>query len=125
MMTVPRHIVGRPFLGLLMQGFLFALIPLLPYLILLALNDFRSFEYDWHQFLFVYWTISELDSGGFNSVNARALVLLAALSGMVFLINLLMCGRDVLLLRVELPPRVQQELAAARTPEAPVESVFD
>jgi hypothetical protein len=51
--------------------------------------------------------------------------LLAALSGIVFLINLLMCGRDVLLLRVELPPRVQQELAATRTPKAPVESAFD
>jgi hypothetical protein len=91
----------------------------------LALHDFRSFDYGWHQFLFVSWTISELDSGGFSSVNARALVLLAALSGIVFLINLLMCGRDVLLLRVELPPRVQQELAAKRTPEAPVESAFD
>ena len=125
MMSVPRHIVGRPFLGLFMQAFLFALVPLLPYFILLALHDFRSFDYGWHQLLFVSWTIRELDSGGFSSVNTRAIVLLAALSGIVFLINLLMCGRDVLLLRVELPPRVQQELAATRTPKAPVESAFD
>jgi hypothetical protein len=125
MMTVPRHVVGRPFLGLLMQAFLFALVPLLPYLVLLSLNDFRSFSYGWHQFLFVTWTISELDSGGFTGVNAGALVLLAALSGIVFLINLLMCGRDVLLLRVELPPRIQQEVAAARTPEAPIENALD
>ena len=125
MMVVPRHIVGRPFLGLILQGFLFTLVPLAPYFVLLALNDFRSFEYGWHQFLFVFWTISEFDSGGFSSTNALAIVLLAILSGVVFCVNLLLCGRDVTLLRVELPARVQQEVTAVSPSKPSVDNSFD
>ena len=125
MMTVPRHIVGRPFLGLVLQAFLFVLVPLFPFFVISAISDFQSFEYDWHQFLFVFWTISELGIGGFSAAIARSVVMLAALSGVVFLINLLLCGRDVILLRVELPPRVQQDVEAAHPPKALVEKVLD
>lgn len=121
MMAIPRISSGRMIVGFLVQIIVVAAGAALPFLITTFTNRFQPFNYGWHQFLNIPWTLTEMDGPGIGTV-APAVVLLALCALAVFGLNLVLCGRDVLLVRINLPQRVQQEineLAPSRTVAVP------
>jgi hypothetical protein len=109
MLAIPRHVQGRMLIGLLLQGILISLGVLIPFLIMLLVTGFREFPYDWHQFSNLFWTFSLLERSSGASIGSSLLLLVLCAVG-VFGLNLLLCGRDVLLIRTRLPNRLQEEL---------------
>ncbi len=90
------------------------LLHLLPLILVFYFNDYREFDYDWHQALNVYWTSLEAsDGGGAGLVLSTLIVTLAAI--VVFGLNLTLSTRDVMLIRVAEPPRNQLETKLATT----------
>lgn len=118
MLLCSRTVVARVLVGLLIQAFLIGVGTLLPLAVVLFLNDFQEFYYDWHQALNPFWTISDIGQHGITNDNMATLVLLPLLGILVFGLNLLLSGRDVLLIRIELPPRLEQEMKS-RVPDQP------
>lgn len=79
----------------------------------LAINDYKTIEYDWYVFPNFFWTLGEL----FPKSQERwtspeyfyALVALATCAFVLCMINVAMAAKDVVLLRIETPERVVQE----------------
>lgn len=118
LLTISTRIPSRALLGFLIQFLLVACLIALPFLGMLIANRFQTFNYTWHQGLNVFWTLIELASkqlGGDNGVVLTGLPLLALL---VFALNLLLCGRDVMMVRVELPARIRRETEESKRPTA-------
>jgi len=124
MLIIPRTVVARVMIGLLIQFFLIAVGTLLPLAIMLFMTGFREFFYGWHQALNPFWTISDIASNGISNDNAATLILLPLLALPVFGLNLVMSGRDVLLIRIGLPPKLEQELQTQITPPSPIPDPF-
>jgi hypothetical protein len=68
-------------------------------------NNFRMAVYEFYLFPNIFWTISYID----DSLKTGALYWLSIVAAIVFQANLLFLTRDVMLVRVEAPPRVRQE----------------
>jgi ABC-type transport system involved in multi-copper enzyme maturation permease subunit len=109
MMAVPRIVTGRMVIGLLVQVLVVGAGVTLPFLVALIGSGFRPFNYSWHQFLNIPWTLIEMERTGIGSV-VPSMILLALCALPVFGLNLILCGRDVLLVRMNLPQRLQQEI---------------
>lgn len=117
--TIPSRMLSS--FCLLTVTLLFA--HLIPLILVYYWNDYREFDYGWHQALNIWWTadVALNDLPLRNSVNifsseiglSIALVTLCAIS--IFGLNLSLCTRDVLLVRVAQPPRVLEEIGLAST----------
>ena len=88
---------------------LYLLIHLIPYFLAAYWNDFSSVTYDWHQTFNVILTVEEVTTGNWTLFLAN-LVALALASIVVFGLNLLLSTRDVMIVRLAAPPRVELEL---------------
>jgi len=85
----------------------------------LVANEYRDLEFDWYCFINPVWTLGTLFpsfifSGQANPVLATAENFLAWLwlmgtGGFMFLLNAVFAARDVMLTRIEAPPRVLEE----------------
>ncbi len=83
-------------------------------------NNFRMAVYEFYLFPNMFWTLSYID----DSLKTGALYWLGLSAVIVFQANLLFLTRDVMLVRVEAPPRVRQErnekMAETETPVDPL-----
>jgi ABC-type Na+ efflux pump permease subunit len=85
----------------------------------LAANNFRDMYFDWYCFLNPFWMLSEYSSDNtiqpsmqdvFSSAELFFAWLALIISGsVVFFINAILTARDVMITRVETPPRVRAE----------------
>ncbi|MEQ1827523.1 MAG: hypothetical protein ABL921_16310 [Pirellula sp.] len=79
----------------------------------LAVNDYRTIDFDWYVFPNFFWTLGELFPGNQEKWTSPeclfAVVGLILTSGIVGFINVLLTAKDVVLLRIETPERVVQE----------------
>jgi hypothetical protein len=108
MLAIPRSTPGRMLVGLLAQVIILAVGIFLPLLVAMLATGFRPFSYGPLHFLNMPWTITQLARSGAGMVGPSILALaLAAI--IVFGLNLLLCCRDVLLVRASLPDRLLEE----------------
>ncbi|MFK7736387.1 MAG: ABC transporter permease [Pirellulaceae bacterium] len=97
-----------------------------PLLAIYYLNDFRNPDYDWHQAFNIPWTVTEVNRNGiaatlsnFSGSLGRGFMLLTLCAVGVFGLNLLLCTRDILLVRVAEPPRVREDKGLSPTETTP------
>ena len=120
MLMVPRAVAARVMVGLLIQLFLVATGSLLPIAILMFMTRFQQFSYGWHQAMNPFWTIADIGEYGITSDNTLSMVLLPLLAAVIFGLNLVLCGRDVMFIRIEVPHRLEEEKAqTAEPPQVP------
>lgn len=81
---------------------------LIPWLGVYYLNDFREYNYGWHQAFNVYWSVLEVADRVSLDIGA-SIVIVSLCAIVIFGLNLMLCTRDVMLVRVSQPPRVRQE----------------
>ena len=117
MLAIPKTVSGRMVMGFLLQAILVLAGVAVPMIVISLLNGFRQPDYGWHQFPNIVWTIGEVSSTGIASV-APSFLLLALFAIPIFGLNLLLCGRDVLLVRIHVPGRLKEEIQANQ-PEPP------
>jgi hypothetical protein len=110
MFAVSRRFHARVLIGLVIQLLLLVFGAMTAFFIALIASGFRDLDYSWIQVFNVMWTASDLASNGITNDNMPGLTVLSLLGLIVFVVNLLLCGRDVLLVRVGLPPRVKEEM---------------
>ncbi len=98
---------------------------LVPWVSVFYYNDYREFPYSWHQAFNIPWSVTEVNDRLSLDIGASILIITLCAFG-VFGLNLLMSTRDVMLVRVALPPRVReedaQETAAPQPPPDPFAS---
>lgn len=83
----------------------------------LAINNFRDMEFDWYCFVNPFWMLAEYESAVFptsqnifySSAVFFGLISLMSSASLVFLLNAILTARDVMITRVETPPRVKAE----------------
>ncbi|MBX3423064.1 MAG: hypothetical protein KF752_16025 [Pirellulaceae bacterium] len=122
MLIVPRQVSARLLVGFLLQCMMVVVLGLLPYSAVLVANRFEPFDYDWHQSLNVYWTLEDVVNNGISARHTIALVAVPLLAAAVFVLNLGLSSQDILLVRVQLPQRLQQEIASTTTtPPTPLD----
>lgn len=108
MMAVSRGIPGRMIGSVALLAVLMIFAQLIPLFTVYYFNDYREFDYGWHQALNIIWTCGEaLDSISADVVGSVTLLTLCAVA--IFGLNLVLCTRDVMLVRVSQPPRVREE----------------
>lgn len=123
MMLVPRQQPSRMVGAVAMMAASLLLCHLVPLFLVYYANDYREFDYDWHQAFNIIWTVREILDN--NSVDLGASMVIITLCAIgVFGLNLLLCTRDVMLVRVGLPPRVREEELAKQSAPAPVIDPF-
>lgn len=108
MLGVGRHMPARMLGAFALMAVMMLLMHLIPWVTVFFLNDYREYSYDWHQSLNIFWTCSE----AFDGVSAGlefTMAMLTILAISIFGLNLVLCTRDVMLVRVAEPPRVQAE----------------
>ncbi len=117
MMSVTKQLPGRMVASVAMLIVLLILAHLIPLMTVFYLNDYREFDYGWHQAFNIFWTTAEAVDGLSAEIGASmVIVTLCALA--VFGLNLILSTRDVMLIRVSRPPRVMEEegaVASAQT----------
>lgn len=126
MLAVPRYIAGRVVGSVAMLSVVLILAHLLPLIAVFYLNDYRNFDYDWHQAFNIFWTISGIMDNSTIDVHATTIILtLSAVA--TFGLNLILCTRDVMLVRVAEPPRVQEdeESETPSEPDTPIDPFAD
>lgn len=123
MLKVHKAVSGRMVIGFLIQAIFILAGMAFPFLLVTALTQFQAPEYGWHQFTNLGWTLSELNSQGISFV-APSIILLALFSVAIFVLNLILCGRDVLLVRILLPGRLQHEISSNQPEPVPLPDPF-
>lgn len=117
LLAVPKHMPARMLASFALLVVLLIFAHLLPLVVVYYLNDYREFAYDWHQAFNIIWSIDEaIDNASlgsnflsFSGQFGTSIVLLTLCAIGVFGLNLILCTRDVLLVRVSIPPRVREE----------------
>ena len=89
-----------------------------PLLLVYAFNDYREFDYDWHQAFNIVWTCSKASEGLTLPVEVSMGILTLA-SIAIFGLNLVLSTRDVMLIRIAEPPRVRSENRAPTALQVP------
>ncbi len=124
MMLVPRQQPSRMVGAVAMMAAILLLSHLVPLFVAYFANDYREFPYDWHQALNIIWTVREIFDN--SSVDLGASMKIITLSAIgIFGLNLLLCTRDVMLVRVGLPPRVREEELDQQPTPPPAIDPFD
>ncbi|MGN6134837.1 MAG: ABC transporter permease [Aureliella sp.] len=112
MLAVGRKIANPMLASVALLIVLLLVIQLVPYFLVLYWNDFTTVAYAWHQTFNIYMTMEAVVDGIWTGFLGNLIALaLAALA--VFGLNLMLSTRDVMIVRMVAPQRVQQELAVA------------
>ncbi len=90
------------------------LMHLLPLIIVFYFNDYREFDYDWHQCFNIFWTCVEASNGLMAGLELSTIIVTLAAIG-IFGLNLVLSTRDVMLVRVAEPPRNRLESQVVET----------
>jgi hypothetical protein len=120
MLMIGRRMAAPMVVSFTVLVTLLLLCHLVPYFLAAWLSDFREVEYGWHQSLNIFMTMYEATSGNWSGI-LPSLTILTLASGVVFGLNLLLATRDVMLVRIGVPERVQLE----QSPPRPVAGVPD
>lgn len=86
----------------------------------LAINNYQRLTYDWYCFPNLFWTLSEIFPG-YSRQTWNSPEILAALFALLFSsivvgsINIVLTAKDVVILRIETPKRVELERQRIRT----------
>ncbi len=108
MLAIGRHFAARMVGAVALMAVLLMLAHLVPWVLVYYYNDYREFPYGWHQAFNIYLTVTEVNVQLSLDIGASILIVTLCAIG-IFGLNLLMCSRDVMLVRVALPPRVREE----------------
>lgn len=108
LMAISKQLPGRMVGSVAVLSVMLILTHLLPLLAVYYWNDYREFDYGWHQAFNIPWSVTEaLDRVSLDIGASIVIVTLCAIG--IFGLNLVLCTRDVMLVRVAQPPRVRQE----------------
>lgn len=127
LLAVPKTMPARMLASVALLSVILVFSHLLPLVVVYYLNDYRDFAYGWHQAFNIFWSINEaLDNltlnrsmNAFSSEIGLSIVLITLCAISIFGLNLLLCTRDVLLVRVAQPPRVQEDEGRDQSGQAP------
>ncbi len=97
---------------------------LIPWMLAFYLNDYREFDFAWHQSFNIYLTIFEVNHR-FSLDLGATFVIVTLCASAIFGLNLVQCTRDIMLVRVALPPRVREEQDANQETLEPVDPFAD
>jgi hypothetical protein len=122
MMAIPKRIVGRMVIGPILQALVVLAGCLLPLTVVMLVNEFKPFDYGWHHALNIPWTLIEINTQAQSTLESVAIIFV--LAALMLGINILLCGRDVMLVRVNLPERLQSELQENAQPTQPAPDPF-
>ncbi len=120
MMMLPRNTSARMLASFSLLVVVLIMAHLIPWVLAYYLNDYRDVPYAWHQAMNIFMSFGEVNDG-FSAEVGASVGLLTLMALTIFGLNLLLCSRDVMLVRVSAPPRVKQEekqLAPASVPPA-------
>lgn len=118
MMAVAKHMPARMLGSVALLAVCLLFMHLGPLVLAYALNDYREFDYDWHQAFNVFWTCIKASEGLTLPIEVSMGILTLA-SITVFGLNLILSTRDVMLIRISEPPRVRSENEAPTVLPAP------
>ena len=118
MMAVSKHMPARMLGSVALMVVILLLLHMGPLILVYAFNDYREFDYDWHQAFNIFWTCNEA-SDGLPSVVELSLGILTLASIAIFGLNLVLSTRDVMLIRIAEPPRVRAENRVSIVLQAP------
>lgn len=121
MLSIGRRIASPMVASISLLVVLSLLIHLVPYFLAAYWNDFSSVNYDWHQAFNVILTIEQVTRGDWTSFLGN-LVAVALAAIVVFGLNLLLSTRDVMIVRMAAPPRVERELSPFSAQNVPASS---
>lgn len=123
MLGVGRRVAAPMVLSISLLIVLLMILQVVPYFIASYWNDFSRVDYEWHQAFNIYVAFRALMTGNWGMFLGNLLTLsLAALA--VFGLNLMLSTKDVMILRMTAPERVQQEIAPALLEVAPSTDPF-
>jgi hypothetical protein len=122
LLGLPKSIAARMLGSVALLAVTLLLTHLLPLLVVFYLNDYREFDYGWHQAFNIVWSVDEAVNNGainpatlaFSTQIGASMVIVTLCAIGVFGSNLVMCTRDVLLVRVAAPPRVREEQVSSK-----------
>ncbi len=115
-MAVPRQLPARMIGSVALLVAMLFLAHLIPLFLVYFANDYRDFPYGWHQAFNIIWTTGEAIDRVSADIGVSMVILTLCAIG-VFGLNLVLCTRDVMLVRVALPPRVRQDENVLQSPE--------
>lgn len=108
-----RVLVGRLVMAIAMTLVMIILSVVITCSVNLAANDYQVLSFDWYCFPNLFWTLSKLfpDSGSSWGTPEEmfAVVGLVLTTLPIAFLNILLTAKDVVLLRIETPERVQEE----------------
>jgi hypothetical protein len=120
MLAIGRRIVNPMLASFSLLVVLLLSLQLGPYFLAVYWNDFSTIAYDWHQTFNIVMTLDAVATGNWTSFLGNLIALgLAALA--VFGLNLMLSTRDVMIVRLAAPRRVQLELAPAEEQAASID----
>ena len=121
MMLIPKSMQNRMLTSFAILAVMLIAFQAGPWVLAYYLNDYRNYAYDWHQAFNIVWTLEELDNYGISASNIQLSAVILTLTSIGVLgLNLLLCTRDVLMVRVSEPPRVKEDKVSSKTEdEAP------
>jgi hypothetical protein len=118
MLAVAKHMPARMLGSFALMAVLLLTLQLGPLMLAFALNDYREFEYEWHQALNIIWTCNRsMDGLSFPVEVSMGILTLASIA--IFGLNLVLSTRDVMLVRIAEPPRVRAENQVEAVVQAP------
>ena len=118
MLGLGRHFSARMVGSTALLIVMLLLAHLVPWVLVFYYNDYRDFPYGWHQAFNIWLSLSEANSQLSLDIGASILIVTLCAIG-IFGLNLLFSCRDVLLVRVALPPRVRAEEHQAKRNQRP------
>ncbi len=118
MLAVAKHMPARMLGSVALTAVCLLAMHMGPLLLVYSLNDYREFDYGWHQAFNIVWTCSEASDGlSFPVELSMGILTLASIA--VFGLNLVLSTRDVMLVRIAEPPRVRAENEVATVAQTP------
>ncbi len=111
-MGLSKHMPARMLGSVALMAVTLLAMHMIPLVIVYYFNDYREFAYDWHQAFNIVWTCDEASNGLALPVEVSIGILTLA-SIAIFGLNLVLSTRDVMLVRIAEPPRVQAEKKVA------------
>ncbi|MGN6546258.1 MAG: ABC transporter permease [Aureliella sp.] len=115
MLALGRRIAAPMLVSFALLAVLLLALQLVPYFLAVYWNDFSTVSYAWHQTFNIVMTVDAVMGGSWPTFLGNLIALaLAAIA--VFGLNLMLSTKDVMILRLTAPARVQRE----KNPEPPV-----
>lgn len=108
MLAVPKQWPVRMVGSVALMLFLLLTAHLVPLLAVFYMNDYREFDYGWHQAFNIMWSVAEVLDNATLDIGASIVIITLCAIG-VFGLNLVLSTRDVMLVRVAQPPRVRED----------------